>query len=207
MEAVLSEVNRNIAVNRNIIKELRVNERIRGKEVRLVGDKGEQLGIMALYQAREVAQKHNLDIVEVAPAAVPPVCRLMDYGKFKYLQTKKDREARKSQKLSLLREVRLRPKIGQHDFDAKARSAKKLLEGGDKVKVTIMFRGRENTHPELGLRLLKRMSQLLEEVSSIEKQPTREGARLHLILAPLASQKSKTQEEAKKGQDAKTQDT
>lgn len=206
MEAVLSEVNRNIAVNRNIIKELRVNERIRGKEVRLVGDKGEQLGIMALYQAREVAQKHNLDIVEVAPAAVPPVCRLMDYGKFKYLQTKKDREARKSQKLSLLREVRLRPKIGQHDFDAKARSAKKLLEGGDKVKVTIMFRGRENTHPELGLRLLKRMSQLLEEVSSIEKQPTREGARLHLILAPLASQKSKTQEEAKKGQDAKTKD-
>lgn len=207
MEAALSEVNRNIAVNRNIIKELRVNERIRGKEVRLVGDKGEQLGIMALYQAREVAQKHNLDIVEVAPAAVPPVCRLMDYGKFKYLQTKKDREARKSQKLSLLREVRLRPKIGQHDFDAKARSAKKLLEGGDKVKVTIMFRGRENTHPELGLKLLKRMSQLLEEVSSVEKQPTREGARLHLILAPLASQKSKTQEEAKKGQDAKTQDT
>ncbi len=204
---MLSEVNRNIAVNRNIIKELRVNERIRGKEVRLVGDKGEQLGIMALYQAREVAQKHNLDIVEVAPAAVPPVCRLMDYGKFKYLQTKKDREARKSQKLSLLREVRLRPKIGQHDFDAKARSAKKLLEGGDKVKVTIMFRGRENTHPELGLRLLKRMSQSLEEVSSIEKQPTREGARLHLILAPLAGQKSKAQEEEKKGQDAKTQDT
>ena len=153
---MLAEVNRNIAVNRNIIKELRVNERIRGKEVRLVGDKGEQLGIMALYQAREVAQKHNLDIVEVAPAAVPPVCRLMDYGKFKYLQTKKEREARKSQKLSLLREVRLRPKIGQHDFDAKARSAKKLLEGGDKVKVTIMFRGRENTHPELGFNLLKR---------------------------------------------------
>jgi translation initiation factor IF-3 len=172
-----------------------------------VGDKGEQLGIMALYQAREVAQKHNLDIVEVAPAAVPPVCRLMDYGKFKYLQTKKDREAKKSQKLSLLREVRLRPKIGQHDFDAKARSAKKLLEGGDKVKVTIMFRGRENTHPELGLKLLKKMSQLLEEVSSIEKQPTREGARLHLILAPLASPKSKAQEEEKKGRDAKTQDT
>ncbi len=203
---MLSEVNRNIGVNRNIIKELRVNERIRGKEVRLVGDKGEQLGIMPLYQAREVAQKHNLDIVEVAPAAAPPVCRLMDYGKFKYLQTKKEREARKSQKLSLLREVRLRPKIGQHDFEAKARSARKLLEGGDKVKVTIMFRGRENTHPELGLRLLKRMSQSLEDVSSIEKQPTREGARLHLILAPLASQKSKAQEEMTKGQDAKTKD-
>ncbi len=179
---------------------MRVNERIRGKEVRLVGDKGEQLGIMPLYQAWEAAKKHNLDLVEVAPTATPPVCRLMDYGKYKYLQTKKEREARKGQKLSLLREVRLRPKIGEHDFEAKARSARKLLEGGDKVKVTIMFRGRENTHPELGLRLLERMSQSLKEVSSIERQPIREGARLHLILSP-----TRTKEEIKKGQDAKTQ--
>ncbi len=190
-----------MGVNRNIIKELRVNERIRGREVRLVGDKGEQLGIMPLYQAREVAKKHNLDLVEVASTATPPVCRLMDYGKYKYLQTKKEREARKGQKLSLLREVRLRPKIGEHDFEAKARSARKLLTGGDKVKVTIMFRGRERTHPELGMRLLERMSQSLQEIASIEKQPTREGARLHLILAPT----TRTKEEIKKGQDAKTQ--
>lgn len=177
---------------------------IRGKEVRLVGEKGEQLGVMPLYQAREVAQKQNLDLVEVAREATPPVCRLMDYGRHKYLQTKKEREARKGQKLSLLREVRLRPKIGEHDFDAKARKAKKLLEGGDKVKVTIMFRGRENTHPELGLRLLDRMWESLKEVSSVEKQPTREGARLHIILTPQASQKNKPKEEIEKEQDAKT---
>lgn len=194
-------------VKRNIFKELRVNEIIRCKEVRLVGDKGEQLGIMPLYQAREVAQKHKLDLVEVAPTATPPVCRLMDYGKYKYLQTKKEREARKSQKLSLLREIRLRPKIGEHDFEAKARKARKLLEEGDKVKVTIMFRGRENTHPELGLRLLERMWQSMKEVSLIEKQPTREGSRLHIILTPQTSHKNKTKEEIEKGQDAKTQDT
>jgi len=172
-----------------------------------VGDKGEQLGVMPLYQAREVAQKHNLDLVEVASTATPPVCRLMDYGKYKYLQTKKEREARKSQRLSLLREVRLRPKIGVHDFEAKARKAKKLLEDGDKVKVTIMFRGRENTHPELGLRLLDRMWETMKEVSSIEKQPTREGARLHIILVPKASQKNKTKEEIEKGKDAEIKDT
>ena len=176
-------------------------------EVRLVGEKGEQLGIMPLFQAREVAQKHNLDLVEVAATATPAVCRLMDYGKYKYLQTKKEREARKGQKLSLLREVRLRPKIGGHDFDAKARKARKLLEGGDKVKVTIMFRGRENTHPELGLRLLDRMWESLKELSSTEKQQTREGARLHIILTPLASQKNKAKEEIEKEQDAKTENT
>ena len=172
-----------------------------------MGEKGEQLGIMPLFQAREVAQKHNLDLVEVAATATPAVCRLMDYGKYKYLQTKKEREARKGQKLSLLREVRLRPKIGEHDFDAKARKARKLLEGGDKVKVTIMFRGRENTHPELGLRLLDRMWESLKELSSVEKQPTREGARLHIILTPLASQKNKAREEIEKEQDAKTENT
>jgi len=164
---------------------------IKGTEVRLVGEKGEQLGIMPLYQAREIANKRSLDLVEVAPIAVPPVCRLMDYGKYKYQQTKKEREARKGQKLLLLREVRLRPKIGEHDFEAKARSARKLLEGGNKVKVTIMFRGRENTHPELGLRLLEKMSQSLKEIASIEQQATREGTRLHAILSPKPSQKNK----------------
>lgn len=165
------------------------------------------MGIMPLYQAREIAQKHNLDLVEVAPTANPPVCRLMDYGKYKYQQTKKEREARKSQKLSLLREIRLRPKIGEHDFEAKARKARNLLEDGDKVKVTIMFRGRENTHPELGLQLLEKMWQTLKEVSSIEKQPTREGARLHIILTPQTGQKNKIREEIEKEQDAETKDS
>ena len=104
---------------------------------------------MPLYQAWEVAKNHNLDLVEVAATAVPPVCRLFDYGKYKYEQSKKEREAKKGQRTSLLREVRLRPKIGDHDFEAKARTVKKLLEGGDKVKITVLFRGREITHPEI----------------------------------------------------------
>ncbi len=190
-------------VNREIIKELRVNERIKGTEFRLVGEKGEQLGIMLLYQAREVAKKQSLDLVEVAPAAKPPVCRLMDYGKYKYEQTRKEREARKTQKLSLLREVRMRPKIGEHDFVAKEKSVKRFLEGGDKVKVTIMFRGRENTHPELGLRLLDRVTESFKELALVEKQPTREGARLHIILSPQTTQKNKIKEEIKQKQDAK----
>ena len=177
---------------------------IRGREVRLVGEKGEQLGVMPLYQAREVAEKAGLDLVEVAPTAVPPVCRLMDYGKFKYVQTKKEREARKSQKQVLLREIRLRPKIGEHDFDAKSRTAHKLLEDGDKVKVTIMFRGRENTHPELGIKLIQRMAQSLADVSTIEREPLREGARLHAILAPLkAKPKEESKQETEELQDAK----
>lgn len=188
-------------VNREIIKELRVNDRIRGTEFRLVGEKGEQLGIMMLYQAREVAKKHNLDLVEVAPEAKPPVCRLMDYGKYRYEQTRKEREARKTQRQSLLREVRLRPKIGEHDYIAKEKSVKRFLEGGDKVKITIMFRGRENAHPELGIRLLDKVSGSMKEIALVEKQPTREGARLHIILSPQA-QKIKIKEEIRQKQDA-----
>ena len=181
-------------MNKDIVKELRVNQRIRAKEVRVVGDKGEQLGIMPFSQAIEQARRRNLDLVEVAPTAVPPVCRLLDYGKYKYEKGKKEREARKSQKISLLREVRMRPKIGNHDFEAKARLAKKLLEGGDKVKVTIFFRGREITHPELGWRLLQRMTESLKEVATLGKQPSMEGKRLSIILLPAATQKSKVTE-------------
>jgi len=146
---------------------------------------------MPLVQAREVAKNRNLDLVEVAATAVPPVCRLLDYGKYKYEQTKKEREARKSQRIALLREVRLRPKIGDHDFESKARLAKKLLDGGDKVKVTIMFRGREITHPEIGWRLLQRMAESLKETASVEGQPLMEGRRMHVILSSGAAQKAK----------------
>jgi translation initiation factor IF-3 len=190
-------------VSKDIIKELRVNERIIAKEVRLVGEKGEQLGIMPLVQAREVARKHNLDLVEVASTSVPPVCRLLDYGKYKYEQAKKEQHAKKSQKVSLLREVRLRPKIGIHDFEAKARTAKKLLTDGDKVKVTLMFRGRETTHPELGWKVLQRMVESLSDVSSLERQAIMEGRRMNIILAP-ASSKAKVKEEAKEAQNAET---
>ncbi len=151
-----------------------------------MGEKGEQLGIMTVAQAREAARKANLDLVEVAATAVPPVCRLLDYGRYKYEQAKRERGDRKSLKISLLREIRLRPKIGVHDFNAKARTGRKLLSEGDKLKVTIMFRGREVTHPELGWKLLQRMTKELEDVGTLERQPSMEGRRMSIIITPNA---------------------
>jgi len=161
-----------------------------------VGEKGEQLGVMPLVQARELAKKSNLDIVEVAPTSVPPVCRLLDYGKFKYEQQKKEQQSKKSQKVTLLREIRLRPKIGVHDFDFKSRTARKLLIDGAKVKVTLMFRGREITHPDLGWKILQRMAETLKEVGVLERQPIMEGRRMDIILAP-AGTKPKVKAETK----------
>jgi len=166
------------------------------REVRLVGEKGEQLGVMPVLQARELAKKSNLDLVEVAPTSVPPVCRLLDYGKFKYEQHKKEQQAKKSQKITLLREIRLRPKIGIHDFDFKAKTAKKLLADGAKVKVTLLFRGREITHPELGWKLLQKMTETLNEVGTLERQPVMEGRRMDIIIAPLGD-KPKVKKETK----------
>ncbi len=178
-------------VNKDIIKKLRVNERIIAKEVRLVGEKGEQLGIMPLKQAVETARKYNLDLVEVAPSAVPSVCRLLDYGKYRYEQEKKEREARRSQRLSLLRQVRIRPKIGDHDFEAKTRLIKKLLGEGDKVRVIVIFRGREIIHPEIGWRLLQRMLEALKEVASAESQPSMDNRIMSMILSSAATRKVK----------------
>ena len=163
-----------------------------------MGKKGEQLGIMPLDQAREIARKNNLDLVEVAATAAPPVCRLLDYGKYKYEQTKKERESRKSQKVSLLREIRLRPKIGDHDFEAKAKTARKLLAEGNKVKVTIMFRGREITHPEIGFKLLQRMRETFGEAASVESQPSIDRRRMAMVLAPATTRKARIKEETEK---------
>ena len=151
---------------------------------------------MPLSQALETARKHNLDLVEVAPTAVPPVCRLLDYGKYKYEQGKKERELRKSQKVSLLREVRLRPKIDNHDFEAKVRLVRKLLGEGDKVKVAIRFRGREITHPELGWKLLQRMTESLQGVAAIARQPLIEERNMNVILSPTVAPKAKTEAKA-----------
>jgi len=170
-----------------IIKRLRINEMIKAKEVRLIDEQGELLGVMPVPQARKIAEEQGLDLVEVAAAAVPPVCRLMDYGKFKYDQTKKEREVKKAQKVSDIKEIRLRPKIGDHDYEAKARVARKALENGDKVKVTIVFRGRENTHPEIGLHLLKQMMDEMADIASVEGQPTRLGSRVHIMLIPKSN--------------------
>ncbi|MFC1961454.1 translation initiation factor IF-3 [Chloroflexota bacterium] len=185
-----------------MIKELRINQRINAREVRLVGEKGEQLGIMSVAQAQETARKQNLDLVEVAPTSSPPVCRLMDYGKYKYAQAKKEQEAKKSQKIWELRQVRMRPKIGEHDFAAKARTARKLLGDGDKVKVTILFRGREITHPELGWKLLQRMAEEMSDISAMERQPAMEGRQMHIILAPTAQKPKPKEEPVKETQNA-----
>jgi translation initiation factor IF-3 len=159
---------------------------------------------MPVLQAREMAKKAGLDLVEVAPTSVPPVCRLLDYGKFKYEQQKKEQQARKSQKVQLQREIRLRPKIGIHDFNAKAKIAKKLLADGAKVKVTLMFRGREITHPELGRAVLQRMSEALGDVATQERQPLMEGRRMDIIMAPIpAKAKVKVETKEKETENAK----
>ena len=147
---------------------------------------------MPLFEAREVAKKQNLDLVEVAPTAVPPVCRLLDYGKYRYEQAKKERETKKTQKTSLLRQVRLRPKISPHDLEAKTRAVSKLLDEGSKVRVTVIFRGREITHPEIGWRLLQKIAESLKDMTVIDRQPSLEDGRLMtLILSPSSAKKAK----------------
>ena len=156
---------------------------------------------MPLYQAREVAKTNGLDLVEVASTAVPPVCRLLDFGKFKYEQAKKEREARKNQKIPVLREVRLRPAIGAHDLASKTMVIEQQLDGGNKVRVVVMFRGREITHPELGWKLQQGVAESLKEVAVVEEKSMMEGRRMVMILAPGAAPKAKKardKEEAKR---------
>lgn len=167
-----------------ISKELRINEEIRCKEVRLIDDAGEQRGVMAPRDAAKIAAEKGLDLVEIAPNANPPVCRIMDYGKYKYEQSKREKEAKKNQKTISVKEVKLRPSIEDHDFMTKARNAAKFLADGDKVKVTIMFRGREITHPELGQELCERFAEELSGVAKVEKPAKVEGRNMIMILAP-----------------------
>jgi translation initiation factor IF-3 len=141
---------------------------------------------MPTFEAMNIARERGLDLVEVAPTANPPVCRILDYGKFKYEQAKKEREAHKHQKQVVLREVRFKPKIGVHDIDFKTRVVQKLLQAGDKVKVSVMFRGREITHPEIGRELLNRVAGNLGGAGTVEKQPSMEGRFMNMILAPVA---------------------
>jgi translation initiation factor IF-3 len=170
-----------------ITKEYRVNERIRTREVRVIDENNGQLGILPTFQALNLARERGLDLVEVAPTAVPPVCRILDYGKFKYEQSKKEREARKNQKLVTLREIRMKPKIDDHDIVFKTRTVEKLLKEGDKVKVTVMFRGREVTHPQIGRALLDRIYDRVKDNGQLEKAPSMEGRHMTMILAPGAA--------------------
>lgn len=163
-----------------------VNERIRSRELRVVDENGEQLGIMATPAALAVARERNLDLVEVASTSVPPVARIMDYGKFKYQQKKKQHEAKKKQSIIHVKEVKLRPGTDQHDFDFKVKNAERFLAEGDKVKVLITFRGREIMHKEIGQEMMNRVVKTLEPHGVVESSPRLEGRNIVAILAPKA---------------------
>ena len=163
----------------------RINDRIRVPEIRLIDETGQQVGIMKTADALKIAQDRDLDLVEVAPEAKPPVCRILDYSKYKYEQAQKQKAARKHQTQIDVREIKFRPKIAQHDYDTKKGHVIRFLSGKDKVKVTIMFRGRETTHPERGEQLLLRLAEDVAELGTIEQRPNLDGRNMTMMLAPL----------------------
>jgi translation initiation factor IF-3 len=165
----------------------RINERIRVPEVRLIDENGQQVGIMRTQDALRQAQERDLDLVEVAPDAKPPVCRILDYSKYKYEQVQKQKAARKHQQQINIREIKFRPKIAQHDYDTKKGHVIRFLKGRDKVKVTIMFRGREMAHPERGEMILNRLAEELGELAVVEQRPQQDGRNMTMMLAPQKS--------------------
>lgn len=180
-------------------QEPRLNEAIRVRECRLIAYDGSQLGIYPIEQAQRIADDQNLDLVEIAPQAQPPVCRIMDYGKFKYDQAIKAKQARKKQSKVETKEMKFRPKIDIGDYTTKKKHVLRFLEAGSKVKITIMFRGREMSHPEQGLSILERLADDLKDVAVIENQPKMEGRNMHMLIAPLPTTVKKNKDE--KGKD------
>ncbi len=168
-----------------ISTEPRINDRIRTPEVRLIGFTGEQVGVVDIDTALRMAEEVGLDLVEIAPEAKPPVCKIMDFGKYKYEIAQKAREARQNQTHIVVKEMRLRPKIEPHDYETKRSHIEKFLKGGDKVKVTIQFRGREQARPEIGYRLLMKLSESLAELAFVEFAPKQEGRNMTMVLGPL----------------------
>jgi translation initiation factor IF-3 len=162
----------------------RINERIRVKEVRLIGDDGAQIGVLPIEEALKYAQERDLDLVEVAPEARPPVCRVLDYSKYKYEQAQKAKASKKHQQQITIREIKLRPKIAAHDYDTKKGHVVRFLKHADKVKVTIMFRGREREHPQRGRDLLMRLADEVKELGTIEQHPLQEGRNMTMVLGP-----------------------
>jgi len=167
-----------------ISKEHLINEAIRAKEVRLIGPDGEQIGIKSLREALAIAEEAGLDLVNVAPQAKPPVCRVMDYGKYRYEMQKKEKEARKNQKVVEVKEVRFSSKIEEHDYQTKLRNVIKFLKAQDKVKCSVRFRGREITHADIGQRVLERIAKECEDIAVVERKPKLEGRSMIMILAP-----------------------
>ena len=170
---------------------MRVNERIRVREIRVIDDTGQQLGIMAPPQALIIARQKGLDLVEISPTAVPPVCRIMDFGKYQYQEQKRAREAKKHQRIIEVKEIKFRPKVDEHDYQFKKKHIERFLGEGDKVKATIFFRGREMAHPEIGRRILERLITDLGEVVTVESSPRQEGNQMHAILAQRVGSRPK----------------
>ncbi|MBP7778543.1 MAG: translation initiation factor IF-3 [Acidobacteria bacterium] len=168
---------------------VRTNERIRVREIRVIDETGQQLGIMPPPQALTIARSKGLDLVEISPTAVPPVCRIMDYGKYQYQEAKRAREAKKHQKVIEVKEIKFRPKVDEHDYQFKKKHIERFLEEGDKVKATVFFRGREMAHPEIGHRILTRLIEDLTEVALPETMPRQEGNQMHTILTQKRSSK------------------
>ncbi len=169
---------------KNIAKRINVNRRIRAKEVRLIDPEGKQLGVIPTVEALERAASHGLDLVEVSPNVSPPVCRIMDYGRYKYQQNKKLQESKKRQSTFQVKEIKLRPRTGEHDFQVKMRHAKRFLDNRDKVKVTVVFRGRENAHTDAGVTLLQRVIEATSEFAVVEQSARKEGRIMIMVLAP-----------------------
>jgi len=169
------------AINTN---DLMINDEIRDREVRLIGANGEQLGIMPIKQAQMAAEEAQLDLVKIAPTAKPPVCKIMDYGKYRFEQSKREREIRKNQKVITIKEVRLSATIDEHDVEVKQKAAEKFLKDGDKVKVSIRFRGRQITHSEIGLDVMKDFAERCKEFAVVERRPLTEGRNMTMIIAP-----------------------
>ena len=169
---------------KSIAKRINVNRRIRAREVRLIDRDGNQVGVVPLMEALETAESHGLDLVEVAPNVSPPVCRIMDYGRYKYQQSKKFQEAKKRQSTSQVKEIKIRPMTGEHDLHVKLRHIKRFLHNRDKVKVSIIFRGREMAHTGLGAAVLKRVAEEMSELAVVEQEARREGRIMVMVLAP-----------------------
>ena len=163
---------------------LRINEKIRAEKIRLIDFEGKQVGIVSKKEGLELSEKSNLDLVEVAPDANPPVCRIIDYGKYKYLLDKKNRSGKKKQKSGGMKEIKMRPNIGEHDYNFKVKNLCKFLEEGNQVKITIMFRGREMRYLDLGRELLDRITKHTEEIAKVVKEPKLEGRNMILVLMP-----------------------
>jgi translation initiation factor IF-3 len=169
---------------------VRTNERIRVREIRVIDDTGEQLGVMEPSKALIVARQKGLDLVEISPTAVPPVCKIMDFGQYQYQEQKRTREAKKHQRIIEVKEIKFRPKVDVHDYDFKKKHIERFLAEGDKVKATIFFRGREMAHPEIGRRILERLIEELAEIAIAETLPRQEGNQMHVILSQRAGRKT-----------------